>query len=192
MNGHVHRHHLQSSFFFSWFVFFLVKFTALLGQDHWDVSMLAYLLFFDLVREIKLWWERVHLCFYFCCCSINLETENRLKLFFLTHRTLCTVDKLYMHSEKLFNRPCWLIQPIVEKPQDLFILLNGLCKTKAAGIHAEVLGYIFPNIFVDLDELFVYVWDKGLEDANNYFFQWSGYFKIWMGFMPGDGSTCCS
>jgi hypothetical protein len=33
-----------------------------------------------------------------------------------------------------------------------------------------VLGCIFPNIFVDLDEVFVYVWDKGLEDANSYFF----------------------
>jgi hypothetical protein len=74
---------------------FLVKFTVLLGQDHGDVSRLAYFFFFDLVQEIKLWWERVHLCFYFYCCSINLETENRFKLFFLTDRTLCTVDKLY-------------------------------------------------------------------------------------------------
>jgi hypothetical protein len=45
----------------------------------------------------------------------------------------------------------------VEKSEDLFILLTGLCKTKAAGIHAQVLGCIFLNIFVDLDEVFVYV-----------------------------------
>jgi hypothetical protein len=45
----------------------------------------------------------------------------------------------------------------VEKSQDLLCFLTGLCKTKAAGIHAQVLGCIFPNIFVDLDEVFVYV-----------------------------------
>jgi hypothetical protein len=63
----------------------------------------------------------------------------------------------------------------VEKLQDLLCFLTGLCKTKlkkvtsAAGIQAQVLGCIFPKNFLDLDEVFVYVRDKGLEDANNYF-----------------------